>query len=75
MSHRVKLSEIQNSERPAGYLEACLSLGRLDGEWLELSEEAYRKLRERFNPTATDATTARLMQWANGVPPCAGCGG
>lgn len=36
--------------RAAGYYEACLAAGRVEGEMLLLSEAAYGDLRARFSP-------------------------
>jgi hypothetical protein len=74
VNHRIKVAEIQSADRPDGYLEACMALGSVDGEWITFTDDAYRQIRERFNPHAADPMTLRLIDLANGVPLCRGCG-
>jgi hypothetical protein len=39
--------------KPDGYLAAVLAAGRVDGEWVELSDDDYLELATRFPPLST----------------------
>lgn len=44
---RLRISKIEEraAERPPGYVQAVLSRGQVEGEWLEISPEALAELR------------------------------
>ena len=48
MRLRVTKIEERASERPPGYLEAVLSRGVIDGEFLEIPDEALAELRDIY---------------------------
>lgn len=52
MRLRLTAIEAKASERPAGYVEAVLSRGVIDGEFLEISPEALAELRDTYRPQA-----------------------
>jgi len=37
------------ADRPKGYLTDCVSRGKRDGEWLELSEDQFEFLRRKYS--------------------------
>lgn len=47
--------------RAAGYYEACLAAGRVEGEMLLLSAAAYEDLRARFSPPSLGKQAAGLL--------------
>jgi len=65
MTFRLLLSDLaaRAPTRPPDYLPTLMGMGRVDGEWLELTAEAYRTAREKFG-SANEGP-------AHG---CAGCG-
>jgi hypothetical protein len=55
MRLRIAKIEARSAERPAGYVEAVLSRGVIDGEWLEISPEALAELRATYRPASQPA--------------------
>ena len=49
---KLRISKIHDAaaSRPPGYVEAVLSRGVVDGEWLEIDAEALANLRDQFRP-------------------------
>lgn len=54
---RLRIAKIreQAADRPAGYVDAVLAAGSLDGDWLDLTPEAHAALREKYRPQAPSA--------------------
>ena len=50
---RLRIAKIHEAamSRPPNYVQAVLSRGVVDGEWLEISDEALADLRQQFRPT------------------------
>ena len=40
----------QAPRRPVGYFEDVIGAGRRDGEWLDISDDDYRRLVEKYRP-------------------------
>jgi hypothetical protein len=49
---KMRLSRIHEvaASRPPGYVEDVLSRGMLEGEWLEISSDAYKELKRKYAP-------------------------
>ncbi len=49
---KIRLAKIHEAapSRPPGYVEAVLARGVVDGEWLEISDEAMADLRAQYRP-------------------------
>lgn len=60
---RLRLSRVLAAapERPAGYVEDVMSRGRVDGEWLELPDEAHAELRAKYRPVSTQPVIERPL--------------
>jgi hypothetical protein len=65
---KLAIAELSETAR-----EHVLSVGKVDGEQVELTEEQYRELREKYHPNAKDITLA-LVDAALGFG-CIDCGG
>ena len=50
---RLRIAKIHEAamSRPPNYVQSVLSRGVVDGEWLEISDEALADLRQQFRPT------------------------
>jgi hypothetical protein len=50
---RLRITKIHEAamSRPPNYVQSVLSRGVVDGEWLEISDEALADLRQQFRPT------------------------
>jgi hypothetical protein len=50
---RLRIAKIHEAamSRPPNYVQAVLSRGVVDGEWLEISDEALADLRQQFRQT------------------------
>jgi hypothetical protein len=50
---RLRIAKIHEAaaSRPPDYVQTVLSRGVVDGEWLEISDEALAELRQQFRPT------------------------
>lgn len=53
MRLRISKIEARASERSPGYVTAVLERGEVDGEWLEISDEALAELRTIYRPAPT----------------------
>lgn len=56
---KIRLSNIYAKAdiRPSGYIDDCVSHGKVDGEWIEFSEDAWRYLCRKYRmlePNKTD---------------------
>jgi hypothetical protein len=49
---RVLLSQLEaiSKHRPSGYVEDCLSRGKVSGSFLEIGEKEYRELKVKYRP-------------------------
>jgi hypothetical protein len=49
---RLRIEKIHEAatSRPPNYVQTVLSRGVVDGEWLEISDEALAELRQQFRP-------------------------
>lgn len=47
---RLRLDEVKEKAkvRPAGYLEEVIGSGRIEGDWLELDDEVWRRLFRKY---------------------------
>ena len=65
---RLPVSEILAAAptRRPGYIEACMSSGTLEGEWIKFTAEEFIRLRASFGGTGTDDGPGGG---------CGGCGG
>jgi len=78
---RLRLSKIHEvaADRPVGYAEDVISHGVIDGEWLDISEDAMAALRSKYRPAlptlpamaanATRAAIAEAKALYHGSPP------
>ena len=50
---RLRIEKIHEAamSRPPNYVQSVMSRGVVDGEWLEISDEALADLRQQFRPT------------------------
>lgn len=69
MIHRIQARtiELTAKHRPPGYAAAVFAAGTRVGDWIELPDAAYAKLRQRFNPDgklpAVVAKRAKPSAW------------
>jgi len=51
---RLRIAKIHEAamSRPPNYVQSVMSRGVVDGEWLEISDEALADLRQQFRPTS-----------------------
>lgn len=56
---KLRISKVHDAaaSRPPGYVEAVLSRGVVDGEWLEIDADALAGLRDQFRPRTTPAVS------------------
>ena len=56
---RLRLSKIHEvaADRPPGYAEDVISHGRIDGEWLDISDEDLAALRAKYRPALPSLAT------------------
>jgi hypothetical protein len=52
----LQLLRDSESSKPAGYLSACLAVGKLVGDTLHLTDDEFRSLRDRFKVVAAKVT-------------------
>lgn len=67
MNHRIPIAELRPENR-----DECLSVGKIEGEFVELTDEQYRAIRAKYHPHEKDAASA-AFDAANGIPNCRGC--
>lgn len=66
---RLRISKIKEraKDRPPGYVEAVLSRGVIDGDFLEISNEALDDLRVTYRPPEQAIPTASQAQAKRGL--------
>ena len=60
---RLSIAAIQEraADRPPGHVADVLAHGVVDGEWLEISNEAMQKLRDRYRPEQSTRSTVSAV--------------
>lgn len=63
---RLRISKIHNAaaSRPSGYVEAVLSRGVINGDWLEIDAAALADLRDQFRPRTTPTVSVMAANLA-----------
>jgi hypothetical protein len=63
---KLRISKIYEAaqSRPPGYVEAVLSRGVVDGEWLEIDAEAMAELRDQFRPKSPPPVSVMAVNLA-----------
>lgn len=62
-------------ERPEGYLADVMEKGTVNGEFLELPDEAYRQLCYKYEPRGAGDVIARILHPLAKVVGLENCGG
>jgi hypothetical protein len=55
---RLKIAELREKAktRPEDYYETCISFGKVNGEYLEITPDKYRMLLQKYSPQTTAVT-------------------
>jgi hypothetical protein len=67
---RLRIAYIQEAaqNRPPGYLSTVMAAGQSDGEWLTLTEDQYRSLAAKYQPSVQSQAarvTRSIAHWVS----------